>query len=158
MSRLKCQICACELKKKEARFVDEESFAFLENPPAGISIGAYCNPCFDEKVQAELDRYNNQVEQAKDVNVFYLSQSRESRFVRRIEKPVQVKDCADRDEVILRLAFLAIQSGNNAIVDVDLSSQKIINGRWQTSSWSGRAIPAHIDPAALERRFMGAPN
>lgn len=64
----------------------------------------------------------------------------------------------DRDDAILRLAFLAVQAGKNALVDVDLSSTKIKHGKWQTSRWHGRAIPAHIDPAALDRRFIGAPN
>jgi len=144
------------MKKGEALFVDDESFALLETPP--VAPGAYCPACYDQQVWPALSEYNEQLERAKNVNMFYLSQSKESRFVRRIEKPISVKDCVDRQDAILRLAFIAVRAGKNALVDVDLSSSKIRNGGYQTSSWSGRAIPADIEESALQRRFVGAPN
>lgn len=155
---LNCQVCACDLEKSEALFVDEETFAFLRQLPTGVQLGIYCPVCFDKNVRAELDNYNDKLERAKNVNVFFLTQSKESRFVRRTEKPVTVKDCPDRDEVVLRLAFLAVEAGKNALVDVELSSAKVRNGRWQSSTWSGQAVPADITETALQRRFAGTPN
>lgn len=83
MSHLQCQICACALAKSDAQFIDEESFALMAAPPAQVPAGAYCNTCFEERARPELDAYEALVEKARNVNLFYLSQSRESRFVRR---------------------------------------------------------------------------
>lgn len=155
---LKCEVCGCELNKAEAEFIDEDTFGFMETPPQGLKLGSYCQSCFETQAREPLNRYNELVEQAKNVNMFYLSQSRESRFVRRIEKPIHVKDCADREEAVMALAFQAAQLGKNSLVDVDLKSEKIRDGAYQTSRWSGRAIPAQIDEAHLARRFRGTPN
>jgi hypothetical protein len=156
---LRCIACASQLQKYDAQFVDEETFAFLKRLPAGVALGVYCNPCFDAQVKNELDRYTEKMARAKNVNIFYLTQSKESRFVRRIEKPIEVTGCHDREETILRLAFLAIEAGNNALVDVALNAGKITHdGGYKTSRWSGKAIPADIEESALKRRFMSSPN
>ena len=154
---LKCQVCESALDRTEAKFVDEDTFSFSKLL-SGISLGSYCFHCFDERVEPELASYNAKMERAKNVNVFYLSQNKECRFVRRIEKPIKVENCLDRNEVILRLAFMAVEANKNLLVDVDFSSIKIRNGRWQTSRWSGRAIPAIIDEDKLKRRSMASPN
>jgi hypothetical protein len=155
---LQCQICSTALSRSTTEFVDKETFAFLPALPAGVSAGAYCYTCFEAHVRQELDKYLEDVERAKNVNVFYTTQGKESRFIRRTEKPVQVKDCEDRDEAVLRLAFLAVLVNKNTLVDVELSSSKVHNGKWKYSLWSGRGVPASVTDAALNRRFVGAPN
>src|SRR5262249_21962800 len=149
---------SCSLQKGGMTFVDENTFSFMNSPPDGVNFGSYCNPCFDEHVGPELDKYQQKMELAKNVNVFYSTQSKESRFVRRVEPPIKVENCEDREEVIMRLAFLAVQLDKNSIVDVDLKSTKVRNGAWQSSLWSGRAIPANIDDRSLQRKFPGTPN
>jgi hypothetical protein len=151
---LQCLSCQCELHKSEAQFVDEMTFAFYLKLPEGVQEGVYCAQCFDLKISSEIATYNEKLERAKNVNVFFATQSKESRFVRRIEKPVRVENCTDRDETVLRLAFLAVEANKNSIVDVDLKSTKVKNGRWQTSIWSGQGIPADISESALNRRFL----
>ena len=155
---LKCQICALALNKREAEFVDEDTFAFLSQLPCGVSEGSYCGSCFADRVKPELDQYNLKLDQARNVNVFYSSQSKESRFVRRSEKPIRVEDCDDQDDVIMRLAFMAVEAKLNSLVDLDLTSVKVKNGKWQTSRWSGRAVPAQIDEKSLQRYFPSTPN
>lgn len=153
-----CLICATPLGKREVEFIDENTFLFLTALPAGLALGSYCVSCFDAHVRPEVETYQQKLDQAKNVNVFFLSQSKETRFVRRIEKPIKVENCQDREEAILRLAFLAVEANKNSLVDVDLSSTKVRNGGWQSSLWSGRAIPADIDEANLQRRYPGSPN
>lgn len=140
-------------------FVDDETFAFLDRLPEGVALGAYCLPCFDVRVRPALDDYEDLMSAAENVNMFYLSQSKESRFVRRTERKIQVDNCTDKQEAILRLAFKAVQIGKNALVDVDLKSRKVIAaGGYQSSLWTGVAVPAVIDEAHLNRRFIGTPN
>jgi hypothetical protein len=139
----KCLVCECSLLKGDVQFVAEDTFSFSSVSGKGLA-GTYCMSCFDDRVTPELERYNLLMEKAKDVNVFFSSQSKESRFVRRTEKPIKVVDCQDRDEAVLRLAFLAAEAGKNSIVDVDLSSVKVMNGNWKSLRWSGLAVPANI--------------
>lgn len=149
---LNCGVCAASLCKSCARFLDENAFAFMETLADDLRHSTYCPVCFDEVVAPAQEIYEAVMDLARDVNVYFKAQSKESRFIRRLEKPLRVKDCADRDEVVLKLAFRAAQSGFNVLVDVETTSQKIHNGKWQTSVWSGHAIPARIDPKILEGR------
>jgi hypothetical protein len=153
-----CQICEAAISRAQAEFVTEETFAFLPSLPNNLGEGAYCWPCFESHVREELNKYSDLLERAKDVNVFFSTQGKESRFIRRTEKPLHVKDCLDREETVLRLAFLAVLADKNTLVDVELSSTKVQNGKWKSSLWSGRGIPATVSEAALKRKYVGAPN
>jgi hypothetical protein len=84
---------------------------------------------------------------AKEVMVFFKTQSEETRLIRRVEKPFQVSDCVDRDEVIMRLAFLAAENNFNALVDVSVLSEKVRNEGYQTTKWKGTGVPVQLDPA-----------
>jgi hypothetical protein len=66
---------------------------------------------------------------------------------------VTVKDVPDRDEAILRLAFLAAEEGFNAILDVNVKSEKVRNEGWQKMRWSGSGLPVGVDAAKIERDF-----
>lgn len=152
---LECAGCAGALCKACAQFVDDQTFAFASAPPAA---GTYCPACFDREIAPKLAEYEDVLARARDVNVFFRTQGKESRFIRRIERPIKVEECDDKDETVLRLAFLAALGGFNALVDVDLASRKVIMGKWQTSKWRGTAVPAKVDPEQLKRRFAGSPN
>jgi len=154
-ANLTCVLCAGALCKTCAHFTDELTFNFAVQQPAA---GTYCPACFDREIAPEIARYEDVLARAKDVNVFYRTQGKESRFIRRIEKPLKVEECDDKDETVLRLAFLAALSGFNALVDVDLDSRKVIHGKWQTSKWRGTGVPARVDEEQLKRRFAGSPN
>lgn len=154
----KCKVCSLALKKGEAQFVDESTFEYLKVLPDEVTLGAFCYSCFDRIVGPQLDAYNEKLEQAKNVNVFYASQSKESRFVRRKEKQIQVEDCDDKEEVVMRLAFIAVEAHQNTLLDVEITSIKTRNGGWQSSRWAGKAIPATVDESRLRRRFPTTPN
>lgn len=151
---LRCGLCDAALCKSCARFLDQDAFDFLQKKPAELEHSTYCSACFESKVAPELAAYEDTMERAKDVNVFFKAQSKESRFIKRTEKPIHVEECADRDEVVMKLAFRAAEAGFNVLLDVETSAKKIHNGKWQTSVWSGSAIPASVDPKQLERKFL----
>lgn len=139
--------------------MNEEDFLYLRELPAELrEHSTYCPTCYESKVGPVRDAYEETLERARDVNVFYRTQGKESRFIRRTEKPLRVTDCTDKDEVVMRLAFMAAQAGYNVLVDVDLDSEKVRNGGWQTSKWSGSGVPAKVDPEKLNRKFISSPN
>lgn len=141
---LECGICHEAVCKKCAQFLGEDSFSFLSKVPQDLSHRVYCPQCFEKNVSAELQEYNQNIERAKNISVYLKDQSKESRLLKRTEAPVQVESCKDRDEVILRLAFMAVLANYNGLVDVDVIGKKIRNGSYQTQNWSGTGIPTHI--------------
>lgn len=90
------------------------------------------------------------MEQAKNTLVFMKAQFKETRFVKRLEDSIYIAECSDYDEIILRLAFKAVEMNLNGIVDVDITAKKVRTGNYQTSIFSGSAIPANI----LEERLI----
>ncbi len=125
--------------------MDEERFSFLPELSYDLRHTTYCGDCFASKVAPELSVYDSLVERAKEVLVFERNKGKETRLVPRTEDPVQVLDCRDYDETIMRLAFLAARANFNAIVDVSLSSKKIKDGSYSTLLWSGEGVPANVD-------------
>lgn len=157
---LSCALCQTSLCKGCAQFLEEDSFQFALRVPDDCKHGVYCTVCYDDKVVPELFRYNEVLDQAKEILVFTKSQSKETRLIKRKEATVVVKDCADHDETIMRLAFSAALSKYNAIVDVDLVSKKIRSGTYQTTVWDGTAIPVMVDVTKVigDRPILRNPN
>lgn len=121
----------------------------MKSIPSDLAHDVYCPNCFNEKISAAIETYKNTLEQAKNILVYNKSQGKETRFVKRTVKPIKVESCADHDEVILRLAFAAAEANFNAIVSVDIKSEKVRNGSYQTTRWSGTAIPANVQERQL---------
>jgi len=63
---------------------------------------------------------------------------------------VQVSDCPDRDETVLRLAFKAAEKGHNALIKTELVSKKVFDHSYQKSVWSGHGLPVDIDEEKLK--------
>lgn len=159
-STLHCGVCQAQLCKSCAEFLSEDSFAFLLRAPQDFAHGVYCAGCFAEKIAPQLAAYEQTLEQAKNILVFNKSQGKETRLIKRIEKPVHVKDCADENEAVMKLAFAAAQANYNAIIDVNLIPQKVRTGSYQTTIWSGSGVPAHVQSERLvkDRSLWQNPN
>lgn len=155
---LACGPCGASLCKACVRLINDEQFDLIGQKPAALVHDVYCETCYQAIAAPELEAYEAAAARARDVNVFYRTQGKESRFIRRTEKPLTIDDCADRDEAILKLAFRAARAGFNTLVDVEVNARKVRNGGWQSSIWSGRAVPARVDQAQLNRRFLATPN
>ncbi|MGZ3724023.1 MAG: hypothetical protein ACXVA9_13865 [Bdellovibrionales bacterium] len=155
---LTCGVCAAHVCKACAQFASEESVALMEVIPAHYELGAFCQDCFDQTIAPEIAVYNEVLERAEKVDIFYKTQSKESRFIRRTEKAIKVKACVDKDTAVMKLAFIAAQKGFNILVDVETDHDKIRMAGWQTSTCDGSAIPGYIDPDKLKRRFVSSPN
>lgn len=151
-AKLSCGICESPICKNCTIFLDEDSFSFLKVVPDDLRHTTYCPPCYDAKVEPASAKYQEDLEKARNVFVFYKAENKESRYFKRVDHPLKVVDCPDRDETVLRLAFMAVQLNCNAIVDVDLASEKVKSGSYQTSKWTGTAHPVEADPRKLERK------
>ena len=140
-----CGICKQMSCKDCAHFLDAAAFSFRDKVSADLLHSTYCQHCYDQKIAPELSAYAQEMERAKQVFVFYKKHGY-LRVIRRSKKMLSVRDCPDRKEALLRLAFFAAQQSYNALVEVELTPEKIRNFGYQKSSWSGTAFPAEVEP------------
>ncbi len=142
---LQCEVCQDDLCKKCDQILPADTFSFLPVIPEALSHLHYCGNCYDTLVAPELDSYQEAVNLARQSFVFFTSQRKEIPLIKRSREVLRVEDCDDRDETILRLAFLAAKNGHNAIIETEVAAQKIRMGAYQTSRWSGTAVGAQVD-------------
>ena len=142
---LNCDVCDDALCKKCDQILEADAFSFLESIPDSLKHVHYCGSCFDSTVAPELESYQEIMERAKNAFVFFTTQKKETPLIKKSREVLKVSNCLDRDETILRLAFLAAQADYNAIIDVEVESTKVRNGAYQTSRWGGSGVAAEID-------------
>lgn len=138
---LECGYCESPTCKTCATFVDEDSFDFFNMIPDNLQNKAFCQSCFANQVSTEIETLKVLLSKARQVNVYRKEQGTETRFIRRIQKPIQVVDCQDEQETLMRLAFLATQQGFSTLVDVEIQSRKIGEGRYKKYVFDGFAVP-----------------
>jgi len=146
-----CGVCGDALCKKCADFVDAEDFSFFARVPEVLSKGIFCPKCYADQVAPQVSAYADIMARAREVYIFDDTQGKESRAFSREESAIEIHDCPDRTETVLRLAFLAAERGFNGLVDVSISSEKVRNHAFQNLKWRGRGTPTHIDPKKLDR-------
>ena len=142
---LECELCEESVCKSCVQFVGENTFSFLEEIPEQLTHRNYCQHCYDAEVAPELDKYNEVMEQAKQILVFFTAQRKEIPLIKKARTSYHVPKCGDRDETILRLGFLAARDGFNAVIHVEVNSRKVRNEAYQTSEWFGTGVPAMVD-------------
>lgn len=146
-----CELCELSACKKCMHFLPEDTFSFWKELPGELSFTHYCSNCQAEHVEPALDRYQELMAQAKEVVFCFDTQKRELPMLSKAKEKVFVESCPDRDETILRLAFQAVELGYTGVVDAVVTSKKLRNEGYQTSSWSGVGLPAMIDIERLNR-------
>ncbi len=151
-SGFECEMCESALCKNCAQILDQDTFSFLAEIPETLKHTTYCPQCFDENVAPELETYREVMQRAEEVFVFFTSQRKEIPLIKRSKLSFSVKDNIDRDQTILRLAFFAAKEGYNAITEVEVISEKVRNGAYQTSKWRGTGVPAQIDADKLAKQ------
>ena len=139
-----CGVCQGEVCRKCRLFLEEASFPFAFELPAELKHSCYCGRCYDEHVQPFKAEYDAGVERAKGVIVLFKDSKSTVRLLRKSKQDTRVSGSPDRDKTILQLAFHAAKEGFNAVVDVEVASQKVRHFGWQTSTWSGRGVGADV--------------
>ena len=147
---LACEVCNEPLCKKCDQVLQPDTISFLAKIPEALTHLHYCGSCFDSIVAPELDSYNEIMERAKNAFVFFTTQRKETPLIKKAREVFKVSNCLDRDETILRLAFFSAQAGYNAIIEVEVLSEKLRNGAYQTSRWNGKGVAAEIDGKKLD--------
>lgn len=148
-TNFQCGLCHDPLCKNCVQFNDSTEYSFLPVLTKYLACETSCQACYGQHILPEINNYQEAMEKAKDIQVFSKKQVIETRFIKRLEDPIVINDCNDHDELILRMAFQAVLRGFNGIIDMVITSTKVKVGKYQTTKWSGSAIPANINEERL---------
>jgi hypothetical protein len=141
-----CGLCHVNLCKKCELFVEPESFTFMEKVHRDFNLGHYCPECYEERMAPQIEKYEQLLERAKSIYIFFDTSSHPHTLKKISNKPMKLSSSRDRDETILRMGFRAAEQGYNAVVEVVV--ERITN---QRNFWQGTGTPANIDAAKHAR-------
>lgn len=147
-----CGLCKSGVCKACSQFLPEDTFTFDPDLKSELKHTYYCPHCHSETVEPALALYNETLERAENVYIFFTTQKTYIPALKRSKEILRVKECPDRDEAILRLAFLAAKQDFNAVTDVLVSSEKVRDGAYQTMKWKAQGCPALVDEEKMARR------
>jgi hypothetical protein len=150
---LSCELCHADLCKKCVQFLDAATFSFYTKIPNELSHTHYCQNCYAQTVESALEAYEEIIERARGSYVFFTSHRKQIPLLKKSKDSVRVENCEDRDETILRLAFLAAEQGYNSVMEVEVVCEKVRNEGYQKSAWRAVGIPATVDAEKMERNF-----
>ena len=130
----------------------DDRLAYLDDaiPQLLKGGGVFCNSCFEAQVAPTLNEYDETMERAKQVFVFFEKESKETRLIRRSEKKFQVGG-ADSEDIVMKLAFLAAKAGFNAVVDIAVKGEKRRDGSYKLMTWTGSGTAAQVDAVRHNR-------
>ncbi len=142
---LRCSDCEDLSCKSCSIFVDEYEFEYMAQFSQDLLDKVFCPSCYNQKVSDQIQKYNEALVLAKNINVYDKDQGSETGIIKKIEKPIHVKDCEGEKEALMKLAFLAAMKGYDTIIDTHLVAEKVSRGgKYRTHLWRGSAVP--VDP------------
>ncbi|MBI2605182.1 MAG: hypothetical protein HYW49_03780 [Deltaproteobacteria bacterium] len=148
---LSCGACLEPVCKGCVLRLDGEALRLRAEKPAALSHSAYCPICYDRHVSPALTEYETTLARAREACVWSRNYRGHIPVLKKARKQVEAKDFADKDELVLQLAFRASEMGFNALTDTEITSRKSRVNGYQKRLWSGSALPVLVDEEKLSR-------
>lgn len=148
---LACGACTAPVCKGCVMRIEGNAFKLQTEIPLILSNSAYCPGCYDQHVSPALTEYKATLTRAREVGVWSKTYRGRIPVLKKSRKEVSAEDFADKDELILFLAFRAAEQGFNGLTQTDLTSRKTRVNGYQKTLWNGRALPVLVDEEKLSR-------
>ncbi len=129
----------------------EDAFELRATVPDDLKHLHYCQGCFGTHVAPALESYRETLSRAEAMYFFFATQKNRLPVLSKAKWPVKVEQQVDRNETILRLAFISAEAGYNSIIEASVDHEKVRNEGYQKTVWKGQGVPANVDSGKLER-------
>ena len=147
-----CENCNNTICKKHLSKLNPEDYSIKSlNPPKVFSQTTFCIDCFESIVQPEIEIFNEQLEKAKNVGIWTENYRGKLPITKKALKPIQFKDFTDKKDLILALAFRAIEMGFNGVIELKWKSSKVRKNEYQKMIWEGQGLPVELPEEWLEK-------
>ncbi|MBX7149090.1 hypothetical protein K1X76_08380 [bacterium] len=143
-----CSLCHHILCKNCTQFLDNTSFSFLEIIPDNLKHSTYCGSCYDSTVAPAQETYNITLKKAENLFLFDKG-DKQVPLIKRSNGKITIENCEDKQNAVLKLAFLAAQKKFNAVVDIERFTKKLNKSGYQTTLYGITGYPAMIDESRL---------
>ena len=150
-AEINCPLCPTQLCKKCAETVDSEAFPYQPEMAKLYAGKRFCPSCFDNEVAPKLAAHDELLEKAREVPWFPRTYRRNLPIVKKSHTTLSVTEGLDRDDILLRLGFMTVEKGYNAMIEVEVAAAKVRNHGYQKMVWQGTAHPIEIDVDRLVR-------
>lgn len=140
-----CGGCRAAVCKTCEQYIAPETFSFREKVPDELLQGHYCAACYSTKIEPALEAYNQILERARKIFIFFDTSPLPRSLIKKSNKGIAIAKCKDRDETFLRMGFRAAEKGFNAVVEVVVERTRFKN------TWEGKGVPANINEAKQAR-------
>lgn len=150
-AELGCDSCSEPVCRSCVHRLHEDTFLMLAQVPKELSHTDYCPNCHDNNVAPALEKYNEVLEKAKGVHFWPKTYRGHIPILKKGRVEIVVAEGRDRNEVLLKLGFLAAEQGFNGLTRGELFSKKVRNHGYQKMVWSGKGFPVTVDEGKLER-------
>ena len=145
-----CEVCKEPHCSRCLLTLPTDSFEFIENKPEILSHFFYCPRCFDAHVAPAQEAYDETLAKGKEVRWIPKNYRGLVPVQAKAQKPVEVKDYADRDRALLALGFKASLLGFNSLVRAELTGKKLLINGYSKTLWSGHGVPANLNVVRLD--------
>jgi hypothetical protein len=147
-----CGLCQSSVCKGCVEVLQAEAFSFMKERPQELIHNHYCSVCYATKVQPAIRSYNEIMKQAKEVFIIDKPRRQPLPILKRSAETLLVEDCLDREETVLRLAFMAAERGFNAVIKAKVVYRKVRNAGYQKMLWQGTGFPAVLQGDKLAKQ------
>ena len=147
---LVCGLCRDLYCKKCTEFLAQDTFSFMGKIPKDLTHTHYCFGCYSRSIQPALRAYNEVMRRAKAVMILDKPRRRPLTILKKFPEPLEVVDCPDREETVLRLAFKAAELGFNSVIRANINYKKVGSSSYQKLIWHGSGIAADLDDRKLD--------
>jgi len=145
-----CPLCSTLSCKNCVSFTPASAFSFMKRIPTELSHPRYCSNCFATAISPALENYRETMARAKKVYIVERPPRKPLPILKRSTESLSVRDCTDRKETIMRLAFQSAALGFNAVVKVKVAYEKVRNAGYQKMMWHGTGSPVELDARRVE--------
>lgn len=150
-AEMDCEVCKEPVCRSCVQRLSEDSFNMLSKKPAILSHDKYCPRCHDEHIEPARASYDETLERAKQVHFWPRTYRGHIPVIAKGRAELVVEGGNDRDEVLLKLGFMAAELGYNGLIKGELVSRKWRDEGYQKMQWTGRGFPVTVDEGKLER-------
>ncbi len=153
-NNLHCGVCQKIFCKDCLHFVETSTFSFLKTIPELLTHETYCIPCHEQHFIPAKNEYDQKMEKAKQITLFFKKLAKSSPVLRRAKERVSVTKCPDRSEALMRLAFTAAELSFNSLIEIELTSEKNVVAGYKNLLWTASAHPADVAATRHEEKML----